>query len=325
LPSGWEDEQEKGAYRLKQTNRTDFFGYTMAANSWKQYLLPPVQQLWSATRTANGIELSSPAQSPEKIALLGVRACELSAIGMLDRVFLGGPYTDESYRGRRENLFVIAVNCNRAGSTCFCASMRTGPKAISGFDLALTEIAGQHHHFIAEIGSDKGAAMIDVIPHADLDAEDEQIESQLVARTKSQMGRSLNTDGLKELLYANSSHPEWDRVAERCLACGNCTSACPTCFCTTIQDETGWDGQQTGRSRKWDSCFSLNFSYIHGGSVRTSTKSRYRHWVTHKLATWQDQFGTTGCVGCGRCITWCPVGIDFTEEIRTIRSKGAKQ
>ena len=135
------------------------------------------------------------------------------------------------------------------------------------------------------------------------------------------MGRELDTDGIKELLYRNYEHPRWDEVAERCLTCGNCTMVCPTCFCTTVEDVTDLAGEHVERHQRWDSCFTVDYSYIHGGAVRASTRSRYRQWMTHKLATWFDQFGSSGCVGCGRCITWCPVGIDITEEARAIRDE----
>jgi Fe-S-cluster-containing hydrogenase component 2 len=134
------------------------------------------------------------------------------------------------------------------------------------------------------------------------------------------MGRSMDTTDIKELLYRNYDHPRWRNVASRCLTCANCTMVCPTCFCTTVEDVTDLTGNQAERWRKWDSCFTVDFSYIHGGSVRASPESRYRQWMTHKLATWIDQFGTSGCVGCGRCITWCPVAIDITEEVRAIRA-----
>ena len=131
--------------------------------------------------------------------------------------------------------------------------------------------------------------------------------------------RRMNTSVIRELLYNNLENPHWDEVATRCLNCANCTMVCPTCFCTTVQDVTDLTGKHAERWRKWDSCFSTEFSYIHGGSIRTSAKSRYRQWLVHKLASWHDQFGTSGCVGCGRCITWCPVGIDITEEANAFR------
>ena len=141
-----------------------------------------------------------------------------------------------------------------------------------------------------------------------------------MAQARREMGRAMDTTNIKQLLYDNPEHPQWDKVAGRCLSCANCTMACPTCFCSTVEDVSDLTGKHAERWRKWDSCFSLEFSYIHGGHVRQSTKGRYRQWMTHKLASWQDQFGTSGCVGCGRCITWCPVGIDITEEVKAIRA-----
>jgi ferredoxin len=129
----------------------------------------------------------------------------------------------------------------------------------------------------------------------------------------------MESRDVKDLLYRNLEHPRWDEVATRCLSCANCTMVCPTCFCTTVEDVTDLSGEHAERWQRWDSCFTQAFSYVHGGSVRPSTKAKYRQWMTHKLATWLDQFGSSGCVGCGRCITWCPVGIDITEEVRAIR------
>jgi Fe-S-cluster-containing hydrogenase component 2 len=129
----------------------------------------------------------------------------------------------------------------------------------------------------------------------------------------------MDVTGLPELLARNLEHPRWDDVASRCLACANCTMACPTCFCSTVEDTTDLTGDHAERWRSWDSCFTMDFSHVHGGSVRTSTRARYRQWLTHKLSTWHAQFGTSGCVGCGRCITWCPVAIDLTQEVAAIR------
>jgi formate hydrogenlyase subunit 6/NADH:ubiquinone oxidoreductase subunit I len=170
-----------------------------------------------------------------------------------------------------------------------------------------------------EVGSPAGANLAASVPHRSATEAEIKAADAIVAQTRQTMGRNLDTDGLKELLQANPDHPRWDQVAERCLACANCTMVCPTCFCTTIDDTTDLSSTVAERVRRWDSCFTLDFSYIHGGSVRHSTKARYRQWITHKLASWFDQFGSSGCVGCGRCITWCPVGIDITEEAAAIR------
>jgi sulfhydrogenase subunit beta (sulfur reductase) len=320
LPVGWTDQQERGQYRLGRRADTALFGYAVGPRSWKQFLHPPVERLWQARRAENGFTVSTPDTAPELLAFIGVRACELRAMAIQDRVFLQGPYLDRSYQTRRERLFIVAVNCGQAGGTCFCASMDTGPKVEAGFDLALTELIDGDHAFLLEVGSDAGAGLAANLAHRRATMAQIEAAEAIVARTRGEMGRSLDTDGLKELLQANPNHSRWDEVAARCLACANCTMVCPTCFCTTVDDTTDLSGAAAERVRRWDSCFTLEFSHIHGGDVRHSTKARYRQWMTHKLASWFDQFGTSGCVGCGRCITWCPVGIDITEEAAAIRA-----
>jgi len=199
--------------------------------------------------------------------------------------------------------------------------METGPRAGHGFDLALTELLdAQRHAFLVEIGSDLGREVARALPLRPADEGDRRQAEQIIARTTGTMGRQLEIAGLKELLQGNIEHPRWREVAERCLACGNCTLVCPTCFCSTVEDVTDLTGTETERTRRWDSCFTLDHSYIHGGSVRPSGSARYRQWMTHKLASWIDQFGSSGCVGCGRCIAWCPVAIDITEEAAAIRA-----
>lgn len=320
LPVGWTDEQDGGKYRLKKRSDAALFGYVVGPHSWKKFLFPPEQRLFRARKTAEGLEFLTENVAAPKLAFLGVRSCELHAIAVQDKVFLGGQFVDPVYQARRRNVFIIAVNCGQAGGTCFCVSMKTGPKATSGFDISLTEILdGQRHYFVVESGSDAGAQVLAELPLHPATAADTDAADAATARATSQMGRTLDTTGIKELLYRNLEHPQWDRVAGRCLSCANCTMACPTCFCANVEDVTDLTGEHAERWRKWDSCFTIGFSYIGGGAVRSSVKSRYRQWLTHKLATWIDQFGTSGCVGCGRCITWCPVAIDLTEEVRVIR------
>jgi sulfhydrogenase subunit beta (sulfur reductase) len=320
LPSGWTDEQDGGKYRLKRRSDAALFGYAVGPHSWKKLLHPPVQRLWQARREEHGFHVAPEAQESHKYAIIGARACELHAITIQDKVFLGGQYVDPIYKERREDLFTVAVNCGQAGGTCFCVSMKTGPKVTQDHDLALTEILqGERHYFVVEAGTERGAEILRDVPHQPAGESDRQAADRIVEETARHMGRSMETSGIKELLYRNYEHPRWDNVAERCLTCANCTMVCPTCFCTTVEDVTDLTGDHAERWRKWDSCFTMDFSYIHGGNVRASAKSRYRQWMTHKLATWIDQFGSSGCVGCGRCITWCPVAIDITEEVRAIQ------
>jgi sulfhydrogenase subunit beta (sulfur reductase) len=320
LPEGWTDEQDGGRYRIVRRDDDSLFGYAVGPHSWKKFLHPPVLRLWRAKRDGNGMDVVPEPESNERFAFIGVRSCELHAIAIQDKVFLGGAYVDPHYQTRRNGAFIVAVNCGQAGGTCFCVSMHTGPKADAGFDLALTEIPGTGEHiFLVETGSEEGGAVLAGLPRRPATDAEMAAAEAVVARTALSMGREMDANGVRELLLRNLEHPRWTDVAERCLTCGNCTMVCPTCFCTSIEDASDLSGMETSRSRRWDSCFTMDFSYIHGGSVRTSSRSRYRQWMTHKLATWFDQFGTSGCVGCGRCITWCPVGIDITEEVRAIR------
>jgi ferredoxin len=321
LPEGLTDEQDAGRYRLKSRDDGALFGYATSPQSWKRFLHPAQLTLFRAERDGDAFVMVDHEASSPLLAFIGVRACELAAIGIQDRVFLKGPHVDPHYEARRRRIFVVAVNCTQAGGTCFCASLGTGPRVAAGFDLALTELpGGGSPELLLEVGSDAGAALAAGLPQRPARDEDAKAAEEAVGRAAAAMGRTLETAGLAEALQHSYAHPRWDDVGARCLACANCTMVCPTCFCTTVDDVTDLTGQTARRERKWDSCFGLDFSYIHGGAVRTSVGARYRQWLTHKLSTWYDQFGTSGCVGCGRCITWCPVGIDMTEEARAVRA-----
>ena len=321
LPVGWTDVQGAGSYRLERRDDEALFGYVVGPHSWKKFLFPPATRLMRTALTSNGLEIESGAGPAPRYAFIGVRACELAAIAVQDRVLTGGAHVDPAYKARRDGALLIAVNCGQAGNTCFCVSMETGPKAQRGFDLALTELLdAERHEFVVEAGTGRGREILGALPRRPATADDLEAAGRAVERAAGRMGRRLDTTGIRELLCESHDHPRWEEVASRCLTCANCTMACPTCFCTTVEDVTDLTGRHAERWRKWDSCFTLDFSYIHGGSVRVSARSRYRQWMTHKLASWIDQFGTSGCVGCGRCITWCPVGIDITEEVAAIRA-----
>jgi formate hydrogenlyase subunit 6/NADH:ubiquinone oxidoreductase subunit I len=321
LPEGWTDRQDAGRYHLQRRDDAALFGYAVGPQSWKRFLHPPTEVLWRAQRTADGFAVIADQPVASKFAFLGVRACELHAIAIQDRVFIEGPYPNTAYQRRRADNFLVAVNCGEAAGTCFCVSMKTGPNAESGFDLALTELLDDgEQRFLVEIGSETGAAVLADLTYSVATADDLSAAAAVLTRTAGRMGRALETDGLKELLQGNLTHPQWDSVAKRCLSCANCTMVCPTCFCTTVDDHSDLAGKTAERVRSWDSCFTLDFSYVHGGRVRTEGSARYRQWMTHKLASWHDQFGSSGCVGCGRCIAWCPVGIDITQEAAAIRN-----
>jgi ferredoxin len=327
LPVGWTDRQEAGTYRLERREDDARFGYAVGPHSWKQFLFPARLRLWRA-RLNGGANGGAPEVEEEPLdetplAFIGVRACELNAIAIQDKVFTGGKFVDRDYAARRRGIFVVAVNCGEPAGTCFCVSMDSGPRVEQGYDLALTEVLDGEHRFLVEAGSPAGEEVLAELSSRPAEDADRVAATAVTDSAAERMGRSMESFGLRELLADNLEHPRWDEVAERCLTCGNCTMVCPTCFCTSVEDTTDLTGQETERTRVWDTCFSLDYSYIHGGSVRTSARSRYRQWLTHKLGTWHDQFDTSGCVGCGRCITWCPVGIDITEEVAALRGEEA--
>jgi formate hydrogenlyase subunit 6/NADH:ubiquinone oxidoreductase subunit I len=358
LPIGWTDRQAPGSYRLEKRTDNTYFGYAVGPHSWKKYLFPPTLRLWQAQRTQNGFAVNAGEPEPPRRALFGVRACELHAIAVQDRVFLDrqGCFTDPHYAQARSRLFLVAVECEHPAGTCFCASMNTGPQvnaepsfpprsperkapegrlplplaapasraeqgpgaaAISFHDLVLTEL---DEAFIVRAGSEGGRSVLERLKLAAAPADRVAEAQERVARAARSMGRTLDVTDIRALLHGNQEHPRWSDVAGRCLSCTNCTLVCPTCFCSSVEDTTDLSLQVAERLRRWDSCFNPEFAGVHGGNYRPSIRGRYRQWLTHKFASWHDQFDVSGCVGCGRCITWCPVGIDVTEEIGAIRT-----
>jgi len=317
LPQGWGDRQEAGRYRVERRDHERLFAYNMGPTSFKRYTFPPRAEIGRSRVAADGAAtFETTAPEPRRLAFLGVRACEIEALRIQDTVLTGGPYVDADYAARRANALVIAVNCTTAASTCFCTSMGSGPEVRSGHDLALTEL---DHGFLVEVGSAAGEALLASLPVRAMTIDEAVAAAQSLAATRARIGDQVATAGLHDRLLANLDHPRWQEVAERCLSCANCTLVCPTCFCTSIERATDLQGTDSTSLRVWDSCFTGNFGIMADGvNARPRPRDRYRQWLTHKFATWWDQFGSWGCVGCGRCITFCPVAIDVREELAAI-------
>ena len=325
LPVGLTDEQKPGSYRLKRRGDNALFGYVVGPQSWKKFLFPPLLTIWEAKRSNGKFELIEPNFEGQKFVFVGVRACEISAILIQDKIFGGGQYKDPNYLKIRENVFLIAVNCNEPGDNCFCLSTGTGPRVLTGYDIVLTEVVSdEEHYLLARAGTEEGKEMLEMLGFAEATKEEIEKADKVSSDAIKKFKKEVDLEGIVELLQSNYENPLWDKVSEKCLTCANCTMVCPTCFCNTIEDVTDLSGQNAKRVRRWDSCFTLEFSYIHGGSLRYSTMSRYRQWMVHKLSTWKNQFGMLGCVGCGRCITWCPVGIDIVENVKIFKRELSK-
>jgi sulfhydrogenase subunit beta (sulfur reductase) len=325
LPTGLSDKQDGGSYRVVEGEPELTFQFVVGPDGPKRYLFPANLRLFEFHVEAENFVLDvGPPQVP-KLAMLGVRACELAAIDVHDRVFgMNDPrlFRCESepwYTQIRHEALLIAVNCTQPSGTCFCTAWGTGPEATQGFDLALTEL---RDGFLVHVGSKRGAALAEELPVRQPTLAELELAAVKLERARDRMGRELDVTGLKELLDQSIEYPEWDEVAHRCLSCGNCTMVCPTCFCCTVNDTTNLaDTADVARTRQWESCFTHQFTYTISGPERNTIRGRYRHWLRHKLCTWWEQFGCSGCVGCGRCITWCPVGIDLTEEVRRLRER----
>jgi ferredoxin len=318
LPTGVTDEQEAASYRLVPTGTTLHFSYGLGPDSLKAIVHPPRAPVWTMRRRDGSLVADPAPLAPTTRAVIGARACDLHALAVLERTQTGGPHVDPAFRSRRDGLFVVAVDCTHPSATCFCETAGHGRAADHGYDLALTEFEDTVHGvtYLVRCGSDRGRELVDELG---LEVAPDHLVRRVGLELDSaapHLMRELPADAADRV--ADAEHPHWDAVAERCLTCGNCTAVCPTCFCTDMDDAVSLDGTVATRTRVWDTCFSLEYSHLGAGPHRASPRSRYRQWLTHKLGTWHDQFGESGCVGCGRCITWCPVGIDLTAEVEAL-------
>ena len=322
IPAGFEDHQKAGSYRLVKGTRPEIFSFSTGPDSFKRFFHPPVSDMFAFKKSGTEITITPPVREGKPLAFFGIRACDLSALKLYDRVFLEGPVKDPVYESRRKDSLIIALNCQYPADNCFCHSMGTGPAVTDGFDMAVTEL---NDSFLLEEGTIAGQRLLAGLPLEEATEDDMNEKDASIERCLRMIKKSIRADELPGLIYRNLEHPLWADIAERDLECGNCTQVCPTCFCSTTYDLLRLSqisrkppSISGARVRKWDSCFSRNFARVHGGNFRPTRRARFRQWMTHKLAYTMEQFGLPGCVGCGRCITWCPAGIDITRELEAL-------
>ncbi len=321
IPRGLQAAQSPGRYQMTQDPEQRYFAWASGPQAIKPLTFAPTESLWRVARDASGaLQFMAVLPAVRKQALIGVRACDLAALTLQDAHFLKPDVRDAHYAQRRDALFLVAVQCAEPATTCFCASTGDGPTPTAGYDLALAELTDG---FVVHAGSARGQHVVDALHLSPADAQRlddarKQGEAAASAQTRRLPGRNL-----RDALMSRLEHPRWDAVAARCLACGNCTAVCPTCFCHAEVDAPVLSGESSSHVREWDSCFGESHGHLHGFDVRPDIRSRYRQWLTHKLAGWHDQFGRSGCNGCGRCIAWCPVGIDLTEEVAALTAREA--
>ncbi len=306
IPYGWEDIQAPGKYSVREGGKH----FRHGPDAPKRILYPSRLELF---RIRPDWSVEYPKERFPPTALFAIKPCDLASISVMDRVQggVGDPY----YLALREKLVIIVENCVEPGATCFCSTMGTGPEARDGFDVAYTRL--DDDLVVFRPGSDLG---VELLSELSLEpATDEVLRKYYdVLRSASLRARApFELERLPDELELGLNSPVFKEVAERCFGCAGCNMVCPTCFCFDVIDEPELDGGAV-RVRVWDGCFSYTYAEVAGGNFRKDLWARYRHWVLHKFAYWVRQFGVFGCVGCGRCITWCPAGIDLREIIRGV-------
>jgi len=315
LPWSLVDVQAPGHYRLARHESPVAFAHGPPAFSLRRLVSPPEERLVTLRRKGSQIVVEPEPAAAVPIAVIGAKGCDLRALRAQDEVFQGGGHPDPRYVARRGALFTVGVACHRPVSTCFCVSrggdVRPDP---ADTDLLLTELSDAEPRYLLEATTDRGREVLAAM-QGDAATDDERARASAQDEAaREAIERALPREAAEAALLAADELDDFEDVAARCLSCQSCTAVCPTCFCLTVEEEPSFDGASSTRVRRRDSCFSPDFSYMHGGSVRDSRAGRYRHWMRHKLATWSSQWGRDGCVGCGRCSTWCPAGIDFVAE-----------
>lgn len=289
------------------------FAWANGPRGVKPWLFRPQENLLRIERDLRGRLKFIPQHAPAaRLALIGVRPCDVRAILIQDRQFVHSQQPDPRYTAQRVGALIIAVNCTQPSDCCFCLSTGGSLRAEHGIDMAMTEA---DHGLVAEAFSARGQRLLEQLqlPLA-TSAEIASAEHALASAASQQRRQLPAAEQLRRELPRRSSHERWQQLSEQCLACGHCTAVCPTCFCHRQVEQPNLDGMSSLRYRQWDSCFANGHSLLSGSELRPDSGSRYRQWLTHKLAWWHEQFGTTGCVGCGRCISGCPAGIDLTQE-----------
>ena len=312
LPAGYHDKQAPAAYQLDHSDSPRCFAWANGPQALKPLLFAARESLWKVTRDETGkIAFRETISEVMPTAVIGVRSCDLAAMAIQDQHFHDDPY----YQVRRAGLLTVVVNCSHPAATCFCASTGDGPEARQGYDLRLDEL---EDGYLIHAESDAGKQVMRSLALHKADDKHYYQAGQQHLHAAQVQSRTLPAVNLNHALFARLDHPQWDDIAARCLACGNCTLVCPTCFCHNEVEAPALEGGESIHLREWDSCFTQGHSYIHGVVVRDEIKQRYRQWLTHKLGSWHEQFGRSGCVGCGRCISWCPAAIDLTAETAAI-------
>lgn len=301
------------------------------ADAWEGYsntTVPPKELMFPETETLFRYRLgqpdidASPPDTGKKRAVMGIRPCDAQALSIIDRVF-GWDFQDPYYQNRRENTTLVGLACDDPCANCFCPSLGGGPANEEYLDAIMYDLGEVFYlKTITEKGEELAGALSGVLEdagEAEKKAAGEQVEAAL-----SKIERSIETGGIPEKLPSLYGHPFWEQFSDRCLGCGICTFLCPTCHCFDIQDELEhFDGR---RARVWDTCMFEEYSlHASGHNPRPTRKERTRNRISHKYSYFPENFDVIACVGCGRCINYCPVNIDILDILEKSKEAEVKE
>ena len=292
-----------------------FFAYLNSKNAPKNVFFPHTETMMKYTRTEKGMVFSAEVKQADESVLFGVRPCDAHSFALLDKLFDQEKYKDEYYIAKRQNTTVITLACVKPPYTsCFCTSVDGEPVSSEGADILITDIGV---NYLVEFITPKGEALAKYFGDTKADAQADAKKAEIAAKAKEAIKSKIPAHEVKPILDVNFDNPFWNTIHSKCLACGTCTYLCPTCHCFDISDEVkGSDGV---RIRSWDSCmFPMFTKETSGHNPRSSQKERWRQRTMHKFKYYVDMFNAISCVGCGRCVMYCPVNIDIRKIVEDI-------
>ncbi|MBS3977633.1 MAG: 4Fe-4S dicluster domain-containing protein [Syntrophomonadaceae bacterium] len=305
VPVSQAGSKEFGRWSLN--TRPDFTGNTRLSPKGLMFLQTESMYSYTVTEGGMGVVLEEIDHKPARQVIVGIRPCDVQSVQVMDEVFLTKGYVDKLYKEKRDHTCLVALGCLSPLPTCFCSSMGLNPMAAPGADLMMYDL-GDSYGIIPQ--SEAGEALIASLGGLVLDG------GQVPAGNPCTL--KVDTEGLTAKLQKMFEHPLWNKVNQKCLACGTCTYLCPTCHCFDIQGKN--KGDEGYKFRCWDSCMYPEYTLMAGGhQPRSSKKERLRQRFLHKLQYMPERYHAWGCVGCGRCLAYCPVQVDITRFMRDVK------
>lgn len=288
------------------------FDEVIGRYSPKDSFFPQTETLLTYRKDGNKVNVKPESPVIKETVLFGIRPCDAAAMKSLNSVFRWG-YIDNLFTDRIDSATVISMGCSIADDYCFCTSVGLAPDSKVGSDVLLKK--DKSGNYQAEFVTEKGEKFI-AANNSFFSSSGENAELEPVAEVTA---LDINIDKIKGWLddSENFDRDEWKILADQCVGCGGCTFVCPTCHCFDIVDEPY--GNQGKRIKNWDGCQFDHFTlHASGHNPRDTQPKRWRNRFHCKFKIYPDRFEKKGCVGCGRCIRVCPVGVDITEAMITI-------